>query len=163
MDQSQLNSLDPKLREAYERIMGTSVRPNQTQTPAVTPQSPISSASINPAANTLPDIQKIPAPAAPAAQNAQPKPSIPQNDKPIIAEKPQTAEPLKPPVSSAALNPLFDTVVANDKMHAYVASEVAEAKQSIKAIQLMYIGGAIVFFVVYAIFWLKFFNLSSPF
>jgi hypothetical protein len=51
---------------------------------------------------------------------------------------------------------------ANDQMHTYVADEVAGVKQSLKMIQIMYIVGGLVFFVVYALFWMKFFNVASP-
>jgi uncharacterized membrane protein len=156
MDQGQLSNLDPKLKEAYERIMGTAVAP-QTQTPAAV-------------------VQPKTAPEQPAAQSfAQP---VIQHSVPPIQQQPQHPQPIQtPPViaepavsqpstafaaPSMTNSPLFDTDAANDQIHAYVASEVAGAKQSLKLIQVMYLVGGLVFFVVYAFFWMKFFNLALP-
>lgn len=181
MDQQQLNQIDPKLREAYERVMGltsanqpaaVSVNPqsstiNQNQPPATTVTPNVNETTPPPAniaVNTAqtPFVQQVPV-VNPATIN-QTLPSADSSNPAVIATPPVSTQPdsqssphRQPPT------PLFDPGLDNNQMHAYMAQEIAGAKQSIKTIQLIYMVGGLVFFLVYALFWMKFFNVSSPF
>lgn len=179
MDQQQLNTLDPKLREAYDRIMGTNVpaakpplqaKPSAPQQTAQ-PIQPAPATQTNPVQNApVPDIKQPDtppmSPITPISQTTQTPapqtPATPVQTTPAAATQPVNQPPVQVQ-STAPISPFFGNVAADNQMHAYVAEEVAGAKQSIKTIELIYIVGGVVFFVVYALFWLKFFNLSSPF
>lgn len=161
MDQSQLSTMDPKLREAYERVMGTTTQP-KVQMPSSTPPS-----VVNPAqaiSDAKPPIQNL-NPATPV-----PPPNMPNNfpQNPPLQNAANIPHPM-PPATAAVNNPQVNTFTASmgttgadDHMHAYVSQEVSDVKKSLQLIQLMYIAGGLVFFAVYALFWMKFFNLALP-
>lgn len=165
MDQ-QLQSLDPKLREAYERIMGTNSKSTvQTAVNTDTQATPVNPVSIQPTPSVTAPIVKPEenkqneTPQQTFGVNSQVnnnyvKPEMPHSEPAI-----QTPSPFSAPPLSAQK---FNNSTADNQMHAYVSQEVAGVKQSLKTIQLIYIVGGIVFFVVYALFWLKFFNIASP-
>jgi len=178
MNPQQLSAMDPKLREAYERVMGLAVAP-KAAIPTPSTQAP----STPPIQNTMPpviekpltqDLQPAPQ-STPPIQTTTPipatniAPSIGENDSlnSFITQTPPTAP--TPTIhtesrpNTESIQPQFDPVVANNQMHAYVSQEVAGVKQSLKIIQLIYIVGGLMFFGVYALFWMKFFNIPSPF
>ncbi len=191
MDPNQLSSLDPKLREAYERVMSANaaVQPaqpaaqgaSQGSQPAPQPPVPATVQQTPPPASEHHDPldamahassrftggapAPVESPAAPAAPTqtqgeqplAQPVPSLAQ---PVEAAPPVVAPVTAPPAVPVA--PQAMQGVANEQVHAYVAEEVAGVKSSLKFIQIMYIVGGAVFFIVYALFWMKFFNVASP-
>ena len=167
MDQQQLSTMDPKLREAYERIMGntpamsnlpTSNKQALPSTPAIdTTNPPLYTGPITPPTNQTPAAQAQSSNLTPPINKQQAQiDHIPQPHTDTSVN--QNSSPPTPPPP-----PFMDPVVANNQMHAYVASEVAGVKQSLKIIQLMYLAGGLVFFAVYALFWMKFFNIPSPF
>lgn len=213
MDTNQLNSLDPKLREAYERIMGTATRaaasPNaqpaapqtaqpEPSVPQQSSQQSTSPAQSNPAQSqtqsqsqqmastqttepsnpsgptasaqpmNAPQEQVAPMPPPQAPETAQASGNgpynFPYNSQPAY----QTAQvnnvmPNTQPAPQIFMNAPLQSSHADTQMHAYVAQEVAGVKQNLKIIQIIYIVAGIVFFLVYALFWIKFFNVSSPF
>lgn len=149
MDQQQLASMDPKLREAYDRIMGNTTKPGvQASTQAQQTMNPAPTGQLN---------QPPTQPTVDIKSNFQ--------SPPIQTTTPQQTVPPPPPSTPNTAPPpqFIDPVLANNQMHAYVAQEVAGVKQSLKIIQIMYIAGGLVFFAVYALFWMKFFNISAPF
>lgn len=123
-------NLDPKLKEAYERVMGTNV------TPSALPVQP------TPAA---------PAP-APAPMITTPKvvspPPPPPEVTPASKMEPITVGPTAIPSSGVG----------------YVAPTVEGAAANTQKISpVIFAVAAFVFFIVYSLFWIKFFNLSLPF
>jgi hypothetical protein len=180
MDQNQLGTMDPKLREAYERVMGTVVTARSQPPPpaAVTVAAPTPTVPLPPASapnqSSLEPVQPLapyqpepvaPAPiAAPVQPQNTPEPAAPQPYTPQVHvmgnNVPQQQAPMPMFSGPAAGSKMASD--ANDQMHTYVADEVAGVKQSLKMIQIMYIVGGLVFFVVYALFWMKFFNVASP-
>lgn len=178
MDQAQLSTMDPKLREAYEKIMGTPSQPvTQTATTQPIPASPISTqlntnpvngsntVSPNLSLNSQPNIQNRP-PIIPSSQNTSENPSVNNtaSNTSLPPTQPMNQNSSGPITSNTShATPFMDPILADNQMHAYVAQEVAGVKQSLKLIQLMYISGGLVFFAVYALFWMKFFNVLSPF
>lgn len=175
MDQQQLAGMDPKLREAYERIMGMAVQP---KTPLNTPpqnsnpaQPPIPQAtSVNLPGDTMPQA----APTGPHADqiNTPPQPAnTPSPDSSIPHPMPEAVTPNTPqPASSSHSDPQpqhtppsYDPVLASDQIHTYIADEVKGAKRSIQMIQLIYLVGGLAFLVFYILFWMKVFSIPSPF
>ncbi len=187
MDQQQLTNLDPKLREAYERIMSA----QQGQAPAATP--PVQPAAVPVAA---------PVQTAPIPQNSVPSASVATASasgadpldamahavtrftptSPAAAPVPSPEAPVTPqegPAAPAAPSQIptpqpvqeayipsaaqVNQTIAGEQIHAYVAQEVAGAKKSIQIIQIMYVTLGIVFFVIYSLVWMKVFNIASPF
>ncbi len=196
MNPQQLSGMDPKLREAYERVMGLAVAPkantttppipspipstSQTDTPQKTYDSPHGETSQQAAApsipqasttNQAPSVNPSPttAPTTPPIPATNITPSVGVNDSlnSFISQSPATAPAPtvheEPRSNTESVQPQFDPIVANNQMHAYVSQEVAGVKQSLKIIQLIYIVGGLMFFGVYALFWMKFFNIPSPF
>lgn len=111
MDPKNLSQLDPKLREVYERVMGTSVNP--VKPPAAS----------NEALTPL--------------QNPATEPVPPQPEKPVV-------------------QPTLTAVPQSSKVEMSIKPK---AKISPLIIGL----AAVVFLVVYAIVWIKVFNLQLPF
>lgn len=129
MDPKNLPNLDPKLKEAYERVMGTSTTP-----PAVPP-------AVHPAdAATAPSTPTPPPPAVPPA----PTQPIPQTVTPIVT----------PPPTTTQTSHVHTTT-------SFVAADSTKSSAKISPIILLFAG--VIFFLVYAVFWLKFFNLPLPF
>lgn len=172
MDQSQLNALDPKLRDTYQRIMNTQVQAKPAP-PGQIPETPAPPPSNSPAASS----QMISEPAIKPLENTMSQPEVPtpQNipetpspaapptpTPPHIMDNIQQVAPLPPPAPQIFTSQPLSTAAEN-QIHAYIAQEVTGARYSLQMIQVIYIVGGIVFFVVYALFWMKFFNVASPF
>lgn len=128
MDPKKMAQLDPKLKEAYERVMGSSTgapsAPTATQAPASIPQSPITQTPMESMHATIPvqnPAMTPPAPVVHATNNKQPGNNVNISSAFVATKK------------SAGISPL-----------------------------LLWVLGAI-FFIAYAIFWIKFFNLSIPY
>lgn len=112
MDPKTLPTLNPQLKEAYERVMGTSVTP-------AAPPVPVS----------MPTTTTPPSPA--------PQP---------VAAPPSPVPPLTPTHHASTT---------------FVAGNATQNKT--KNSPVIFIFAGIVFFVVYVLFWMKFFNFKLPF
>ncbi len=144
MDQSQLNSLDPKLKEAYDRVMGTAHAAAQSQ-PVSTPSSSTETVPSSYASNETPPTPVI------TTDTVSPTPTTP----------PETVNTHTSPTPSSSYTGNPAQFAGTDgQMQTFLAQEVAGAKQSLKMIQLFYIAGGIVFFVLYALFWMRFFEIA---
>jgi hypothetical protein len=97
-------------------------------------------------------MQQPPTYAAPQTMAQVPPPSAP----PVQDQQHPLNQPMQATLSSI-------DATDSTQMHAYVADEVAGVKQSLKLIQLVYIVGGLIFFAVYALFWVRFFNIALPF
>lgn len=130
--------LDPKLKEAYDRVMGTSFTP-----PAATP-TPTQSAS-------------TPAPVA------EPAPIVPAAE-PMATQTPVTPQPVTPVELTSEPVPFQPTTSVESKMpiNGFVAAD-ANTQKKHGVSPVIIILGVIVFLVVYALFWVKFFGVSLPF
>lgn len=114
----QFGQLDPKLKEVYERVMGTSV-------------------SSAPKASAAPSPQPT---APPPVQPQQHTASIPQPEN----QKPQM------PQASTAPSPQTQTQAVSEKPHVHISPVV-------------WILGGVTFVIIYALAWVKIFNLKLPF
>ena len=136
MDPQKLSQLDPKLREAYERVMGTTI-------PA--PQAPA----------------QAPVPPAPVAPTPQPQP---QPLQPPFSPQPQVvpeAVPAQPASNFVQMNSEIRTAAPNIAPQAQAQTMVLKKKSGIMPVLFVFVG--IIFIVIYALFWTKFFNLKLPF
>ena len=158
MDPQKLSQLDPKLREAYQRVMGTPIPqppPMPDPTPAPEPTPP-------PVGETTPTIQEPPV--------SQPQPAIPQPEPPpaggSIPEPTQPQQPTVQPtnfvqmnseVATAQSSPNFSTPTPMSQ-----GQTIAIKKKS--SVTPILVGLAALFFVaVYTLFWTKIFNFKLPF
>jgi len=186
MDPQKLSQLDPKLREAYQRVMGTSTpkadAPSQAQSPTPTPPSPdpIPQPTI-PTPPITPSIPESP------TQPAEPPQSIPQpvSDPIPAAQLPQPAINPQPPTIPTP-EPIADPQTAMptssnfDQMNSAVAGVPAAsspnfsvpqpqtkplvpAKKKMKILPLLIVLGVIIFIAGYTFFWTQIFKFKLPF
>lgn len=130
MDTKNQQKLDPKLKEIYERVMGT-----QLQTPGGAPAAPQT------------------APAVPAAQPVTPAASFPQ-----------AAAPSQVPI--AALQTPATQFVAqktDPKQTGGPGVQSFSDKKRSKSKPMLFVFLGLVFFLTYALFWVRFFHISLPF
>lgn len=163
--QQQINQLDPKLKEAYEKVMGTGNSPLNISKPTNTIAPPPN----NPLTESNPTIIQSVSPATPFP---------PPNKNPVILTSSEQAIPQQAPISISSnengwVPPNQPTIPPiNTTMH--TATPIPQAKNVFGAhgfvakkkttispviITLM----LIVFFVVYTFFCLKLFNVKLPF
>ncbi len=153
MDPKTLPNLDPKLRETYERVMGTTLKqpappgdkPKDDHTSAASPltaapsghAAPVSAAAIAQMSGQLSH--------APAA--APPTPS--KNDLHVPAS-PAPEQRSEPQLARVHLDAQADPAPAPEKK-----------KRKISPV--FFVLAAVIFFLVYAFFWAKVLNLALPF
>ncbi len=131
MDPKKFNSLDPKLKEAYERVMGTPMsQPQATEASSSTSQS----------------TPEQPAPSSPQPAAAEPPPSAPAAT--IKDAKPQVHEEHAIANQTGGISGGF--IAGGQKSGPKISSKILFL-------------AAIAFFLVYALFWVRFFNLQRPF
>lgn len=151
MDPQKLSQLDPKLREAYQRVMGTTIPDPQAQTPlpdeaSAKAGSPISDPTSTPQPQSpstpapksffIPQPETNPQPQAPLAGGPAPEPTIPA--QPIPTQN-FTAPPPMPQTQTMAV----------------------KKKSGITPVLFGIVG--LIFLVIYTLFWTKIFNLKLPF
>ena len=150
-------NLDPKLRETYERVMGTALPkiPPTDSTQTKTSQQPTNVAETAPV--TAPKLQ---------VQEVEPEPlTMPTPDLPLPPEQ----EPVSNEMVQSPESPVF-----NSKKNAYEPTELSapapsatnadstetlspKKKSSVMPIFLTFAG--LVFFVIYGVIWAKVFGL----
>src|SRR3989338_142798 len=193
MDPQKLSQLDPKLREAYQRVMGTVIPepqaapiqaqtsppaasepstpiPNPTPTPQPEPEPiPISTPEPSqtepvPAPNTEPTI----APQPPADQKREPF-FIPQPETPPTGGPTPQPDPIQQASNFVQMNsevPATPTAVPapTPNFATPVQSQtIAIKKKNNILIPAMIVITILVFIVVYGLFWARIFNLKLPF
>ncbi len=131
MDTKQLNQLDPKLKETYERIMGTKTAPSPSPKP-VQPQA----------------IQ----PPSPSPKNPSPFPaSLPQAAQ---GKQQPTPKPLQPPLG----NQTQATTIQSDAKTPTpqpILQPAQATKKSNNMRKILIVIGAVIFIIVYALVWIK--------
>ncbi|MBF8250213.1 MAG: hypothetical protein HW400_814 [Candidatus Levybacteria bacterium] len=157
MDPQKLSQLDPKLREAYQRVMGTTI-PTPPATPATPAQNQTPSPAAEPTTPPPPQIQPEPIPTPDIEPPIQPEPfSIPQpaidpNPQPIPAGG-QTSDPAVP------AQPNSNFVQMNSEV------PTAPSQNFASGIMMPILFGIVglIFLVIYTFFWTKIFNFKLPF
>ncbi|MBI4079545.1 MAG: hypothetical protein HY429_04595 [Candidatus Levybacteria bacterium] len=147
MDPKTARSLDPKLKEAYDRVMGTLTTSHAaTTSPLPSPPPP----PLPPPADTQlskPPFPSLGMPPVQAAQSVAPH-SPQQIAEPTIQPQPVQPQAAKPTTSAASSGTTF----------------VAQAHKGKSGVHPAFVAtGVVVFFLAYTFFWIKFFNLPLPF
>lgn len=134
-----LSGLDPKLQEAYERVMGTTV-PAPSAKPAAPAQAPAGQSPLG-GATTSP-------------MSVQPGPKI----EPILSSIPQPA-----PQADETFTPSTSEQVIDAKVPSSNSQIFSTKKKGGKISPAIIMLAAVVFFLVYTLVWLKIFNVKLPF
>jgi hypothetical protein len=135
MDPQKLSQLDPKLREAYQRVMGTSI-PNPPQAPPVQRQAPV------PQPQPTPKSVETPSMPTPPSQHIE---AIPTQPQPIPVQAPSNFANFTPPPSTPQ------------------AQTITMKKKSGIVMPIIFTIVGLIFIVIYTFFWTKIFNLKLPF
>lgn len=198
MDPKNLSGLDPKLKEAYERVMGTPL-PNP-QTPSPQPPSTPPTGGPTPVQSDQPPSEPAipPAPASepnPEPNPPQPFPNLPE--PPPVAQPTVEATPAPPPPSLSPTEPVsfssnefvqqpakapqqeqeqktmhselpLTAAVSKGTTHVvsgYVAPGASKSKGSfgLKLSTPILLVVGVAFLILYALVWIRIFNLSLPF
>lgn len=135
------SNLDPKLKEAYDRVM--------TMNPPTSPQTP-----------TTPPPQTI-IPAQPATPTTAPTPvSPPTSPQPQPTTTPfSVAIPVQPTGMAAGTTPLN----APATQAAPTAASGKSAKHGSPIMSVVFIVCGVVFILAYTLFWIKILNFQTPF
>ena len=149
MNPKSVNDLDPKLREAYERVMGSNFTPktNQAQNPTTTPSTPPQSQPI--ATESTPTT-----PATPT--NQQENTPIMQTTQ-VFTQNPQPLEPA--PVSQPETQEKKEKVDPTSLFTSSPSSVPTAQQKKLNMLPLLFAVGAILFFGTYVIIWAKVFGL----
>lgn len=152
MDPQKLASLDPKLREAYQRVMGTTI-PDPNPTPQPQPQ---------------PEPIPTPPPTVPPVQPPA-EPPIPQ---PVPEPEPQPTIPQSEPASTPQVSNFvqMNSEVAATPGSANFATPAPMPQTQTMAVKkknhlMPILAGVVIliFLVIYFLFWAKIFNFKLPF
>lgn len=169
-------NLDPKLREAYERIMGTTVPQPSSAKPATTPNNVVSETPktppiapvTSPQLPTQPSAQQVNTPPKLEVQevaqepiNIQTPPQMPfppKQEHPLteMVQSPQTTSSLDDKKNPFAPNPLPQTSQMVNLTNSQVNST---PKKKNKLMPVFLSVGGIGFFILYAVIWSKVFGL----
>lgn len=151
MDPKSSTQLDPKLQEAYNRVMGVTVNTPGTPAATIPTSAPASAIPTDPAVNanpvpSTPNLE-VTTPSAPQVSDNMPPMPAQEDKKEEKEEMVQT--PGQPTVS------MQSTVAA--------PSQSFVAKKGMKISPVILIVGGITFLLIYALIWIKIFNLPLPF
>lgn len=134
-------NLDPKLKEAYDRVM-TMNPPTSQQTPTTPP--PTDTPATPPQTTT---------PAQPAAPTTTPPPVQP------TATPFSAAQPVQPIGMAAGTTPLSAPIT----QAAPTATPGKSAKHGSPLMSVVFIVCGVVFILAYTLFWIKILNFKTPF
>lgn len=166
MDPQKLSQLDPKLREAYQRVMGTPIptpqtapqaAPVQTQTPPPPIEPTIPTPAIPdpiPAPTTIPTPEptQVPPPAIEVPQAIPtPEPSIPE-PQPTM---PNNFVQMNSEVAAAPVSPNFSTPAPQ--------TQTIAIKKKNHILPILMGITIVVFLIIYTLFFIKIFNFKLPF
>lgn len=166
MDSKPPANLDPKLKEAYDRVMGMSSSNPAPSVPPITPSTPPSTFGV-----TNPGI---------------PQPSTPPADSPFMGQPAgvpfgaptATLPPLQPGISSTptgtmvgvpttpVIAPIGGPVTPTAPAPAattVAATSAKPAKGGSKIMPFVFVFCGIIFLLAYTLFWIKILNLQLPF
>ncbi|MBI2337859.1 hypothetical protein HYU95_01635 [Candidatus Daviesbacteria bacterium] len=157
---NQLSGLDPKLKEAYERVMGTippaSPKPSGGEPASPPPQQP-------PTQEPTPPPAAIPQSPEPAALPQQPEspPPPPAAETSAVSNEPSPS-PIQPPVQPAEPPAQPDIKQPIHIATGFVANAPKKEKVGggLKISRPIFMALGVTFLVLYVFFWIRVFNLS---
>lgn len=170
MDPKSIANLDPKLRETYERVMGSSG--------PVAPAAPLAPSADGGVSASIADASTSISPGFPPVQpesSVTPPPpdlSVPVSPEPQLSNALSSTQPVNPNIPASTPYTPADlglsgasqpTPAAEMQPLASPATVAQTAQGSSSLIKILYIFGGIVFFVVYVFFWVRIFNYQLPF
>lgn len=190
MDPQKLNQLDPKLKDAYMKVMGMPVP--EPQDPSIQAQSPIPNPVPTPDPNPVPDPTPVPTPIPEPEPIPTPTPTINQPPQdvpptPPVSEPEPTPQPTITPEPEPPTIPTPEpTIPQQPSMQAtnfeQMNSEVAAAqaspnftapapmpaqnmviKKKSSSLPILIGVAMLIFIAVYTLFWTKIFNFTLPF
>lgn len=136
MNPKSVNDLDPKLKETYERVMGTSLVTAPTATPKMETQPVLQ-----------PETQLVAEPGLQPEQQLQVEtPASPTNESTTVSQVFRADSPDKTPKSATVDSPTFK-------------KESATKPGKTNLLMIGIIVGAVVFFAVYGVVWAKLLGL----
>lgn len=143
MNPKSVNDLDPKLREAYERVMGSNFTPKssaQAQNTPIEPGQPQQNPQpVAPNPNPEPNTPLMQTTQV-FTQNPVPSEPIPQQPEPVKQDTPKSPDPTSIFTESPSTTP-------------------AAQKKKLNMLPVLFAIGAIVFFGAYVVIWAKVFGL----
>lgn len=139
MDPKSGQQLDPKLQEAYNKVMGVSLD---------TPATPPSPSSPTPPPTDTPTVVTPPT-----------APTPPQH--PSVSEEPTMSPAPSEPSQELVTTP--EPPIATMQSTISAKPQTFVAKKGMKISPVILIVGGIAFLLVYSLIWIKVFNLSIPF
>lgn len=178
MDPQKLSQLDPKLRDAYQRVMGTPIPQVQTQ-PASPRGEPVQAQTPPPPPgqpSSMPDPIPTPAPMPQPEPTPTPTPTI--QEPPVTPFEPPAAPPTPTPEPSIPQQPptqpsnfvQMNSEVASAPSQNFTTPSAVPQSQTIalkkkNGMMMPILFGVVglVFIVVYTLFWTKIFNFKLPF
>jgi hypothetical protein len=148
MDPKTLSNIDPKLRETYERVMGTT----PTSSPATPPPAPVQ-------ADAAPQTPHEPPPEAPTPASLFS--SSPSTDTPDTSAfgQPAVVTPYNPETTAQTNEHSMNQPLPSPAS----VAQAAHTQEATPLLRVLYIVGAVLFFMVYTIFWVKIFKLPFLF
>lgn len=150
MDPQKLSQLDPKLREAYQRVMGTDVSVPQSPPPSNVP-----------ASSPTPDPTPIPEPSTPAPTI---NPTITPDEPPQPAITPEPQQPQVAPTNFDKLNSEVSSVQSSPNFSVpQVQAQTIAIKKKNHLMPILFVFVSLIFLAVYTFFWTKIFNFKIPF
>jgi hypothetical protein len=171
MDPKGLNNLDPKLREAYDRVMNTAVS-SGPQTNSQTPPTAYPGVSAAPFGQGLSATPNPPSPAQQIPGEMPMQQGFGQQDTDTNTFAAATADALTPaytPADSAALQNAESNMqrqnLAAENATAVLQQQLPQANAGNRSslIRILYVVSAIIFLGLYTFVWIKIFNLQLPF
>lgn len=172
MDPKSMPNLDPKLRETYERVMGTTLKPSTTDKPkAASPTPAPSAADLHAPAPMVPPTSPSSEPGSMpplhSAGNAVSAASIAKMEIPQPTHE-SNSDKASPPIhphpdmhNTGTGTVRLDATNDAAANHPEGAKDMQKKKGKISPV--IFIVGGVVFFLVYALFWAKVLNLPLPF
>lgn len=167
MDPKTLANLDPKLRETYEKVMGTSTSPSTRTSNPATPPPPANIPPAKPAPAAIPPLPNIPPPASPLTTLNNPTlPATPINNATIVTtQSPLQTQDFAALQATPTGTPLLATQLLGGQLGgkpiqplpspASINKAIEQPSHSSPVIRALYIIASIIFFAVYTVFWLK--------
>lgn len=164
MDPQKLSQLDPKLRDAYQRVMGTVIP--EPQAPAAQVQTPVPP----PVPPTPPAPDPVPASIPQPTAQPQPKPFItPDEPSTPAIQEPPSLQPQAIPSQPTNFVRMNSEVASTPSQNFTDPSTIPQTqtitlkKKNGMMMPVLFGIVILVFLVIYTLFWTKIFNLKLPF
>lgn len=158
MDPQKLSQLDPKLRDAYQRVMGTTI-PEPQAAPVQQAQTPPQTPNPAPAPPPMPQPEPTPIPTIedPITQPTEPPVSQPQPLTPEPSVQTSNFVQMNSEVAAAPSSPNFSAPAPMPQ------AQTMTVKKKNSMMPILIGVAALIFVVIYALFWTKIFNFKLPF